>query len=155
MKSLAKISLRKATFPDIEFLWYLRNQPDVYKYSRNNKPVKWKGHISWILPIILGIANKDLFVIKNVQTPIGQIRLDFKNPKKAEISISILKKFRDKDFATRALNLAIEEIKKQKKVNLLIAVTHKENIPSQRLFEKLNFRLNKKQNKWLKYILRI
>jgi len=155
MKPSSKISLRKASFPDIEFLWYLRNQPDVYKYSRQNQIVSWKEHIKWILPILLGLSNKELFLIQNLQTPIGQIRFDYQDFKEAEISISILKEFQGKGFATKTLNLAIKEIKEQNKVKLLIAVTDKENISSQKLFEKVNFRLKTKKGKWLRYILKI
>jgi RimJ/RimL family protein N-acetyltransferase len=155
MKISSKLSLRKINFSDIEFLWYLRNRPDVYKYSRINRAVSWKKHIDWILPILLEISNKELLIIKNLQIPIGQVRFDYRNPKEAEISISILKRFRGKGFAMKALNLAIRKIKKQNKAKLLIAVTHKKNIPSQKLFKKLNFILKEKKGIWLKYILEL
>jgi len=155
MKDNLKISLRKANFSDIEFLWYLRNQPDVYKYSRVNKPITWEEHILWILPILLGLNNKKLFLIQYSRIPLGQIRFDYLNLKEVEISISILKDFRGRSFATRALNLGIKEIKKQKKAKLLIATTHKKNIPSQKFFENLNFKLKTKKGKWLKYVLKI
>jgi len=61
MKPSSKISLRKANFSDIEFLWYLRNQPDIYRYSRANRTISWREHIDWIIPIILGKSNKGTF----------------------------------------------------------------------------------------------
>jgi len=152
MKSSRKIILRKAGFSDIEFLWYLRNQPDVYKYSRENRPVSWEKHIQWILPIILGVSNKEIFVIQSQKVPIGQIRFDYKNHKEAEISISILKEFQGRGFATKVLGLAI---KKQKKVKLLTAEIHKSNLPSMKLFEKLGFKFLSKRGNWLKYNLKI
>ncbi len=153
MKNISKISLRKVNFSDIEFLWYLRNQPTVYKYSRNNRPVSWKEHIDWIFPILLGTSNKNLFIIENFKTPIGQIRFDYQRNKEAEISISILEEFRGRGFAKKALSLTIREIKKQKKAKKLIAEINKDNNPSIRLFEKLNFKLKEKKGKWLKYTL--
>src|SRR3989344_5401489 len=132
------ISLKKADFSDIEFLWYLRNQPDSFKYSKIKKPVNWQEHIRWIMPIILGQNNKELFVIKSLETPTGQIRFDRQKNKEAEVSISILKDFWGKGFATESLGLAIEEAKKENKISLLTAVIHKENLDSQKLFKKLD-----------------
>jgi len=152
MKTNSKISLKKANFFDIEFLWYLRNQPDVYKYFRENRPVSWEKHIQWILPIMLGVSNKEIFVIQSQKAPIGQIRFDYKDRKEGETSISILKEFQGRGFATKFLSLAI---KKQKKVKLLTAEIHKSNLPSLKLFEKLGFKFKTKKGKWLKYILNL
>jgi len=148
-----KIFLRKANFSDIEFLWYLRNRPEVYKYSRQNWPVGWKEHINWILPFFLGWSSRELFVIENQRFPIGQLRFDYYNKKEAEISISILKEFHGKGFATRALNLAIKSIRKQKTIKILVAEINKKNFPSVKLFEKLNFKFKTEKGNWLKYAL--
>ena len=80
---MSKILLIKVNSSDIEFLWYLRNQPETYKYSRRNQTVTWKEHIEWILPIILKTSNSELFIIKNLETPIGQVRFDRMENKKA------------------------------------------------------------------------
>ena len=152
MKFSSKISLRKATFSDIEFLWYLRNQPDVYKYFKEDRPISWKEHINWIIPIILGISPRDIFVIQKSDIPVGQIRFDYKT---SDVSVSILKEFRGKNIATKALTLTINEIKKQKKVKELIAEVYKKNLSSIKLFEKLGFKLKTKKGNWFKYILEL
>ena len=126
----------------------------MYKYVRQNRPVNWKEHINWIFPILLGMNNKELFLIKNFQKPIGQIRFDYKNQKTAEVSISILKEFRGRGFAKKSLNVAIKRVRKQKKIKSLIAEVHKGNRASIRLFERLHFRFKGKKGKWLTYILR-
>lgn len=147
-----KILLRKANSSDIEFLRYLRNRPDVYKYFKKARPVSWKEHVDWIMPIILGISNKELFIIRNLKNPIGQIRFDYINQREAEISISILKEFRGKNIAIKALSLAL---KKQKKAKEIIAEINKDNIASIKLFERLGFKIKTKKGTWLKYILEI
>ena len=147
-----KISLRKANFSDIEFLWYLRNQPDVYKYFRKSQSVFWKEHIEWIIPIILGISSRDVFIIQKSGIPIGQVRLDYKT---FDVSVSILKEFREKGVALKTLSLMIKEIRKQKKAKKLIAEIHKNNIPSQKLFEKLGFKFKTKEGSWLKYTIKL
>ena len=152
MKKLSKVFLRKATFSDIEFLWYLRNQQNVYRYSKKNRPVKWKEHVGWIIPIILGSELKEIFIIEKLKLPIGQIRVDYQT---LDIGISILKIFRGKGLANNALGLVIKRIKKQKKAKKLIAEIHKENLSSMALFKKLGFEFKVKEGNWLKYILNL
>ncbi len=147
----SRISLRKADFSDVEFLWYLRNQPDVYQYFRQARPVPWEEHIFWITPVISGLSNKDLFVIEDSKKRIGQIRIDYLNDKEAEISISILKEFRDRGFAAQSVILAAEETKRLGRKQTLTAEVHKENIVSQKLFEKLNFKLKAEKEKHFIY----
>ena len=47
-----KTTLRKVNQSDINFLFNLRNQEDVYKYFKNPKKVEYEEHIDWITPII-------------------------------------------------------------------------------------------------------
>ena len=153
MKSKNKIFLQEASFSDVEFLWYLRNQPDVYKYSRQNKKVSWNEHVKWMVPIVLKLSTKRLFVVLSNGIPIGQIRFDYSSNNEAEISISIIKEFRGQGVAGIAFAKALSEIKKENKVEAVIAIVHEKNIGSSKFFEKLGFRLNNKNKNWLKYIL--
>ena len=153
MENSSKFFLRKVNFSDIEFLWYLRNQPDVYKYFRINKEVKWEEHIKWIIPVLLGIASKDIFIIQKELLPIGQVRFDYQKNQEAEVSIAILKEFREGGVGRESFEKTVELLKKEKKVKAIIAEVHKNNISSKKLFEKLNFKLREKKGTWLKYIL--
>ena len=155
MKPSLKISLRKANFSDIEFLWYLRNQPDVYKHSFQNKPVDWEEHINWIIPNILGVGNKKIFIIEVFGLPVGQARIDYLDKKEAEVSISILKEFHGKGIASEALKKVIRFLRGGRKVNVVIAQMNKSNLPSVSLFEKLGFKFLSKRGNWLKYNLKI
>jgi len=155
MKFSPKISLTKAGFSDIEFLWYLRNRPDIYRYSRQNRTVGWKEHIEWIIPIILRITKRNLFIIQQKSLPIGQVRFDYEKDREAEISIAILKEFRKKGIGTESFKKAIKLFKKIKKVKIILAEVHRKNIPSQKFFEKLNFKLKNKKGSWLKYVLNL
>jgi RimJ/RimL family protein N-acetyltransferase len=151
---MVSLKLKEANFCDIEFLWYLRNQPDVYKYARQNHSVGWQEHIDWIMPIILKTTSKELYLICNNNFSSGQIRLDY-NGEEAEISISVSKEFRGKGIASGSLRLIIKKVKRQRKIKRLIAVVHQENSASKNLFEKLDFRLKNKEGKWLNYLLKI
>lgn len=154
MKSALKIFLRKANFSDIEFLWYLRNQPEVFRYFRKPEKVTWKKHINWIVPLILGLTKRELFVIEVFEKPVGQIRFDYKKGQ-TEMSISLLKDFQGKGLGKRCLEAGIKEVKKAGKVKQLLAGIHKDNIPSIKLFEKFNFKLQTKKGVWLNYVLKL
>ena len=149
------ISLKKADFSDIEFLWYLRNQPDVYKFSKEKRRITWPEHIYWIIPVILGNTEKELFIVRKGLLPVGQIRFDFNDKGKAVVSISLLKEFRSKGIGNESFEKAIKLLKKTKKPKIVLAEIHKDNIPSIKLFEKLNFQFKEKKGVWLKYILEL
>lgn len=149
----AKISLRKAGFQDIEFLWYLRCQPEVFKYFRTPEIAPWEDHLNWIMPVLLGFTNKELFVIEYSEKPVGQLRFDYEE-ESAEISISLLKEFWGKGIGTQALRLAVKWAKKSKKAKQLLAELHQDNVASQKLFEKSGLKLQSQEGVWKKYILK-
>lgn len=154
MKSLAKISLRKAVLSDSEFLWHLRNQPDVYKYAKNNRPVEWKEHSDWFASVVAGTVAKELFIIEKSRKPIGQIRFDFLDGNETKISVSVLPESRGQGAATAALREAVRILKNTQKAGTVVADIHKDNIASQNLFKKLNFRPQGKDSLWLKFFLK-
>jgi len=147
---IKEISLKKADSSDIKFLWYLRNRPETREYSFQTQEVAWPEHMNWIKPVLLGLTDKGLFMIKDNKTRIGQIRFDRLSDKEKRISISILKEFQGKGLATKSLKLAIKE---QKQGQRLIAEINKNNVASIGLFEKLNFKLKGNKGEWLKYYL--
>ena len=142
MKNNLNISLRKANFFDIEFLWYLRNRPDVYKYFKNPNPVSWRKHIDYIIPVILGSSLKDIFVIQKSGIPVGQVRINYET---SDVSISVLKDFRVIGVATKGLGLAVEIVRGKKKVDKLKAEIEKDNISSAKLFKEVGFKFKKEK----------
>lgn len=147
-------SLRKAEVIDIEFLWYLRNQPDVYQYARVSGPVLWEEHVGWISPLLLGLKDRELFVIQEDSLPVGQVRLDYEDDReKAEISISLLKEFRGKGIASAVLDMVIQDLSQRRKGITLIAEIHRNNAGSIALFEKFHFSKEGEREDFLRYKL--
>jgi RimJ/RimL family protein N-acetyltransferase len=147
--------LRPAIFSDIPFLWYLRNCPYIRKVSRNSKAIPLEEHIEWITPVFLGLTSKQLFIIEDRGTPAGYMRLDLLEKGKAEVSIALIKDFQGKGLGTKALKSALSEAKRQNATNVL-ATVHKDNVASQKLFEKLGFKKQGRQKSpWLKYEVNI
>lgn len=147
-------TITPATFSDIEFLWYIRNQKDAYEFPKHPNPaVKLEEHINWIIPVLLHIAGKDLFVVRYGDVPVGQVRFDYEEDRKALISIAIVKEFRGKGIASVALEQAIQYIAKKGLVAILVAEIHKENAASIRLFEKLHFVYTSEDQTYFRYEL--
>ena len=134
--------IKQATFSDIDFLWYLRNQSDIYLYSKISKPVFYENHLNWIIPILLGQKEKRLYVIWEKGLPVGSIRYDF-----PEISIAVLLEFRGKGIAAKALKYFRKIYPK------MTAEIHKDNVVSIKLFEGSGFKFVKKKGIWLNYKL--
>lgn len=151
MENHPKIFLRKADFSDIEFLFSLRNQPSTYQYAKNARPVEWSEHIGWITPIIKGNSSKNLFVIEFEGKKAGQARIDIAG-EGAEVSISLLAEFQGKGIAAIALKMAMDKIAEEKGVKIFIAEIHQDNIPSQKLFEKLGFQFKNQEGVWKAYV---
>lgn len=138
-----QISVREAGFADILFLWYLRNQKDVYQYFKNPHPVPWEEHVDFILPILLRLSPTLLYTILCDGIPVGQVRNDRKENKTGEISISVLSSFRGKGIASAALKQMLSSFTKDGSIKKLIAEVHKENKASIALFEKVGFKRKK------------
>ncbi|MDD5738620.1 MAG: GNAT family N-acetyltransferase [Candidatus Pacebacteria bacterium] len=146
-----KIILKKADFTDIEFLFYLRNIPQYYKYYTHPRPVEWEEHINWIMPILLEVDKRDLYIIMADDIKAGQIRIDY-TADMAEISVALVEHFRGKNIASMALEKAIEKAKKENKVKTFRAHVHQNNIASQKLFEKLGYQIEMQDGAWIKYV---
>jgi RimJ/RimL family protein N-acetyltransferase len=149
------VYIKKADFFDINFLKNLRSQDYVLKYSKHDRPVGWLQHIRWIIPIILGLSNKKLYVIKDGGLSIGQMRFDILSLNEQEVSISVLKGLHGKGVAAAAFSASLSELRKDKNIKILRAVINEKNIASIKFFEKLKFELKSKDGSWLNYYFKI
>jgi len=141
MKENSKTNIRKVNETDVNFLFNLRNRPDVYKYFKNPREVKYEEHINWISPI-LNNQKKDvyLYIILYGHERVGQIRFDLLNElnKPAEVSISVLSEYRGKGIATSALKQILDIIK-EGGIKKIIAEVKEQNQYSIRFFKEAGF----------------
>ena len=123
-------NLRKADNSDIEFLFNLRNCPEVYKYFGNANKVKYEDHIKWVFSIINELRKDiSLYLILYHNQRSGQIRFDSLDEKRVEISISVDTKYQGKGVGSKILEY-IEEITKKLKLPALtmFVVSCRENL---------------------------
>ncbi len=138
-----QIKLNKLKKQDINFLFKLRNKREVRKYSLNRKTISKKEHEKWCDQKLKDKESK-IFIIKIKKHKVGYIRLDKKEY--WQISISIIKKFRNKKIGKKALTI-LE--KKFNKINIYAKV-HFLNKNSIAFFKSCNYDIiNKSQNFYL------
>ena len=113
----------------------------------------WEEHTSWIKPIVEGNSLKNLFVILVNKEKAGQVRVDLLG-EEAEVHISLVPEFQGKGIAFTAIEQALIKINQEKGIRIFKAQTHQDNIPSQKLFIKLGFKLEGQEDIWKTYVKR-
>jgi RimJ/RimL family protein N-acetyltransferase len=134
------VSYRKAGWQDLFFLYRLRNQPETYRFFRNNRPVKFIEHFLWLSRVFPPNSDKTLYVVLSNGVKVGQIRFDRLKQDSSEVSISITKNQMGKGImsyvfpqATKAYLHAYPDVKN---IYAFIQPTNKASI---HFFEKLKF----------------
>jgi len=127
-------SLRKAKQEDIKLLFKWVNDPEVRKNALNTDLIEWENHLNWFKNKLLNSKNK-IFIFENGNTKIGQIRIDKADKERWVIDYSINKDQRGKGYGFFMTNALLRRYNNFK----FLAIVRSENIPSQKVFEKLNF----------------
>jgi len=118
--------IREAKIIDAKFLFNLKNDKDVRKWSIASKDkIKWDSHLKWFNKHI-----KKIFIIYHNGERAGDIRLEGD-----EIAIKIDKRARGNGLAGYAIGIA------RISCNKLIAKIVDGNVPSMRLFIKNDFKV--------------
>ena len=127
---------------DILFNW--ANDEEVRGNSFNKEKIKYEDHYKWFNNK-LESKGSYIFIAYIEDVPIGQIRLDLQE-NNGIISYSVSKDFRGKGYGEAIVRMLDSKIKEKSiNVNKLIAYVKHDNIPSQKIFIKLNY--TKKNNK--------
>ena len=140
------ISFKKIKFQDKDILFKWSNLKSVRKNSLNDKKINYAEHIRW-MNRYLNKDYKNFGKLVFVKKPIGLVRIDKKN-KDYLISYLIAPKYRKKGYATKAVELFINDLKNVKKITAIVKNNNKASI---KIFEKLNFKLVSKTNKYHKF----
>ena len=102
-----KILLRSLLDSDLDILINIENNPDNWKFGSEKKIFTKKDLINYInnSSASIKLTKQYRFVIEFSNTPIGFIDLFNYTEKSCEVGVFILKKYRNKGFATDALKL--------------------------------------------------
>ena len=137
------IVLRNLVFDDLDFLYNIENNEELWKYGSERKKISKKKLIDYISNsnIDISIANQFRFVIDLLNQPIGFIDLFNYKIHQVEVGIIIDQPFRRKGYAKEALNLiSIYAFEVLKSDQLLCKINIK-NQSSISLFSSCGFKL--------------
>jgi UDP-4-amino-4,6-dideoxy-N-acetyl-beta-L-altrosamine N-acetyltransferase len=131
--------LRDATIDDCILLFNWVNDEQVRSNSFNSDKISLKEHKKWFYKNINSKTTK-IFIACLKNKPIGQIRIDIKD-RKGVIGFSVDSKLRGKGYGTRILEEVILHIKVSGfKIDTLIGKVKKDNISSQKAFQKAGYK---------------
>lgn len=127
-------SLKKVKQEDIKLLFKWVNDAEVRKNALNTDLIEWENHFKWFTNKLSNSKSK-IFIFENENTKIGQIRIDKVDKDRWVIDYSIDKDHRGKGYGFLMTNALLRRYNNFK----FLAIVRSENIPSQKVFEKLKF----------------
>ena len=138
VKKDSTMRLRLAQKTDAEFLFELRNDPDVRRSAFNEKPLVWKEHLIW-LENKLSSQNTVILIAEVDGAPAGQVRFDIERDG-AIVDIALAQQARGRGLGTALLKQGIDHfIRTNFKINFT-AYVKKENMASLECFKKAGFK---------------
>lgn len=78
--------LDPATADDSAMMFAWRNHPDTRAVSATHEEIAWEDHAGW-LDRVLADPERKLFVARVGERPVGVLRLDYRVPDRAEVSL--------------------------------------------------------------------
>jgi|SRR3989344_2275121 len=133
--------VRIAERKDVSFLYDLRNEPLVRAMMWNSGVVDCDAHLVWF-DSVLENPNRTLYILEAGGVPVGQVRYDA-DSESAEVSVSVMSKFRGKGYASEGLKKSAEVFfQKVPEVKIIFAHIKPDNSASVRVFTKAGYEMN-------------
>lgn len=138
-KNADKFELLEATMEDIDLLFEWSNESECRKNSFNSEKIEYSEHKKWFLNKI-NDENCKIYLYALNNDKIGQVRLELQGST-GLIGYSVKREYRGKGHGCRILNLLEKKIEGlcDTKIKCLIGKVKIENLSSQKVFEKLNY----------------
>ena len=131
------LAYRKVKESDVDLLFKWVNDPVIRSNSFQSEPVGYDDHVIWFKQQMNNRDNIILIFEKN-NKPAGMVRFDFTDDDWV-IGINIDEEFRGKRLAIPMLKNSIDYFCNNEQKSNIIAFIKKDNIISQRVFEKAGF----------------
>ena len=135
---MSELYLRPAAEEGGEILYEWRHDPETRQNSFHSEVFPFEAHMQW-LRRVLSSSSERLRIMMLGAVPIGQVRLSVDGTT-ANISYGIAPAYRRQGYGARILQLIENELDETNNtIQILAAQVKKENIASQRIFEKLRY----------------
>jgi RimJ/RimL family protein N-acetyltransferase len=133
------LSLREATYEDMDLLFQWVNDKEVRSNSFNTNIISYESHVNWFNNVMLDHSALQLIMCSD-EKPIGQIRLNIDDNNNACISYSISPDKRGLGLGTEMIKLLkVKLVADHYQFKSIIGHVKYENKASQKCFEKCGF----------------
>lgn len=143
------INIRKANENDLVLYFDWANDKTVRNNAISTKSISFSEHQRWFFEKLQN-PSTFMYLFNIDDAPFGQVRFDIEDMK-TFIDYSVKKSFRGKGLGFSMLQLGIKTFIKDIEsilVQEIIGVVKTTNLPSCRVFEKLNFEVSKENNNY-------
>lgn len=148
------LTIREAQLSDSRLYYDWANDSNVRKMAFHSEPIPWESHYRWFE----GKLKSDksyLTICFTDDKPIGQVRFDEVASGEFEIDISVDSSLRSKGRGKEMLKAAVDYVHQKYHINIFVAEVKAENIPSQKMFFSVGFKLQKVENQVYYYKLQL
>ena len=128
----------------ILFVWV--NDPELRANSFNSNEIKWQDHQNWFLNKIASLEY--WFILELDKKEIGVIRFEFRDGNYI-LNYSISKEYRGLGYGRKIVEMSLDLMKQRNKNVNINAFVKKDNLPSIKIFQALNFQENSNPNEIL------
>ena len=153
-KTMAVVRLRAMEAEDLDALYRIENDRDVWDVGENNVP-----YSRYILHDYIANASADIYADKQVRmvveneesllVGVADVVNFCPSHARAEVSIVICREHRKKGYARAAIRQIMEYALRTLHLHQLYAVVREDNMPSLNLFSSLGFKSNMVLEDWL------
>jgi UDP-2,4-diacetamido-2,4,6-trideoxy-beta-L-altropyranose hydrolase len=133
------LRLRKVREADCKLLWEWVNDPEVRKLSFSTNSIAWEEHNEWWKS---KMTDPNCYIFIGIDTenhPLGQIRFDVKDDRRAEIDVYVEETRRGCGYGTYLIDLGAEKMFRETAVKELHAFIRSKNQRSISAFERAKF----------------
>jgi len=135
---MKNIKVRKINREDSRRIWEIRNHPLMRQNSNNQEETPFEKHDQWFGNKYFRDADNYCFILETGGEIIGYCRFDFDSDDNNYIvSIAVDAEHHGKGLGKLFLKESLDAFGEREKD--IVAQTFKNNIPSQKIFEKNNF----------------
>ena len=132
------ITIKKLTSGDSEQLFQWRNNPQIYQFLFNPKPIEKEEHEKWISTIVDN-KNNPFFVGSKDGTPCGIVQFKIESCV-AEVGVYVSPEFQGEGIASKLIELGEQEVLKDNDIHSFIAKVLPGNDASISLFQKCDYK---------------
>jgi UDP-2,4-diacetamido-2,4,6-trideoxy-beta-L-altropyranose hydrolase len=133
------IAIRPAVFSDVGLLLEWRNDPATRSQSLTTAPIAMENHARWLEDRLSQANDCRLWIAETAGRPIGQARIDRREARTGEISISLDAGERGRGFGSTLIALATERGMNELQLDRVIAVIKVGNEASVAAFRRAGY----------------